>query len=154
MKKKDTSSEKQPKITKQNKKNGKQKQEWTLIALKVIAILFIIVWFCMPNTYIKDGEYTVTKLGLLRVFHYVALYYMVRLYLTRIGFFIHDSTKYMIGLSSAISLDIIFRTFGFIRSAQLVTRWWIWGLVLALLYLAIYFLDTVAYDVTFEDTTR
>lgn len=152
MKRKTNIEKKQSK--KKPNKNKKQKTELTLTFLKIICVLFVIVWFFMPNTYIKDGDYITTKLGLLRPFHYFTLYYLIKLYLTRIGFFIYDASKSLIGVAATISLDIIFRIFAYIRSAQLVTKWWVIGLVLTIMYVAIYLLDTVVYDVTFEDTTQ
>ncbi|WP_275372478.1 hypothetical protein [Clostridium tertium] len=120
-----------------------------------IMIAFIvaasIVWIFMPNTFILDGDYKLTKLGIIRPFHYIAIYYIIKLFLTRIGFIVHTSTKSLIGFGISIGLEIIFRLLAYVRSGQLVTKWWILGLVALVGAIICYAIDCVAYDVKFED---
>lgn len=128
----------------------KKKLELTLVCMLVLIIFLIITWSVLPNTYIRDGEFTVTKIGLMRPIHMIVYYYVIKLYLTRFGYFMNKGNICSIAIAVALVFESAFRILSYIRSGQCVTVWWTLGVISIVLIVAFNYIDDVLYEVKYE----
>lgn len=128
-----------------------KKTELTLVSMVIAMVITIGLWMIMPNTYVMDGDYIKTSHGYLNLLHYIVFYYMIKIFLTRLGFFIHSANKNLISIGVATLIEVVLKILSFIRKGQGVTKWWVFGLVMVAVYCVIYGIDILLYDVKFED---
>lgn len=103
----------------------------------------------MPNTYIKDGDILIRKIGAIRPIHYVTFYYIVKIYLTRFGYF-RSSNSCVIAIAISLIVECGARLLAYIRVGQAITTWWIMGMLMAIFVIALNYIDDLLYEVRYE----
>ena len=132
----------------------KNKIEVPLLFIVIGIIANIVFWLFFPSTYLKDGIYVTTRIGFLYPLHYIMPYYTLKLYLTRYGFFVNSAGKCVAAIGVITLIELILRVLGYIRSAHIVTIWWILGVGSLAVIMIAYTIDNLLYEVKFEITSE